>query len=97
MEEKTSQNLIFCQLCGRSKELAEHHLIPRTLHSNKWFKKNFRKQDMRERKILICHDCHSFLHKQYTPKELGRTLNTLENLLKTPAIQKFAGWVKKQA
>ena len=90
------KNTSLCQLCGCKRDLTEHHLIPRTLHSTKWFKKNFTKTDMRTRKIFLCSYCHRFLHSQYTEKELGRNFNTLQKLLLVPAVQKFIKWAQKQ-
>jgi len=89
-------NINSCQLCGCKRDLTEHHLIPRTLHSTKWFKKNFTRADMRERKICLCLLCHRFLHTQYTEKELGRAFNTLQILLTEPSVQRFIQWSKKQ-
>lgn len=85
-----------CEMCGCVQPLTEHHLIPRTLHSRKWFKKNFKKEDMRSRKINLCFGCHKFLHQQWTEKELGRDYNTLEKLLSLEKVQKFIGWIRKQ-
>ena len=52
-----------CRLCGRVMRhgTTEHHLIPRTCHSNKWFKKRFTRDQMRET-IPVCRDCHSSIH-----------------------------------
>lgn len=86
-----------CELCGRENELNEHHLIPKINHKNKWFIKNFTKDDMKNRKILICeHDCHPTIHKFLTEKELGRYYNTKELLLSHPEIAKYVEWIKKQ-
>jgi 5-methylcytosine-specific restriction endonuclease McrA len=85
-----------CSLCGRVKQLSFHHLIPRTCHSNKWFNNNFSKEEMKKRGIYVCHDCHKFIHSQFSEKELGRTYNTKESLLKNIKIKNFVNWVKKQ-
>jgi hypothetical protein len=86
-----------CDLCNRELPTTEHHLIPKTNHKNKWFRKNFSIKDMRTRKIDACADCHPAIHK-FIPseKELGRYYNTLEKLLAHPQISKFVEWVKKQ-
>lgn len=86
-----------CELCGRELPTTEHHLIPKTNHSNKWFRKTFTLEDMKSRKIDACVDCHPAIHK-FIPseKELGRNYNTLEKLLAHPKIAKFVEWVKKQ-
>lgn len=86
-----------CELCKRELPTTEHHLIPRKNHNNKWFIKNFSKEEMKNRKIDVCGDCHSAIHK-FIPseKELGRKYNTSEKLLSHPKLAKFIEWVKKQ-
>jgi len=91
-----SDNENLCALCGRTEELAFHHLIPRTCHSNKCFKKKFSFDEMKKRGIYICPDCHNFIHQQYSEKELGRIYNTKESLLKNVKVQEFTNWVIKK-
>lgn len=87
-----------CELCGRmpKKGTTEHHLIPRTCHSNKWFKKNFTREQMQQT-VSLCRDCHNAVHK-FVPreKELGRDFHSLELLKSHPKIAKFAGWASRQ-
>ncbi len=85
-----------CALCGRLRNLTFHHLIPRTCHSNKWFKKNFERVDMQSRGIDLCRHCHTFLHQQFSEKQLGRTFNTLEVLLADERVQRFVQWVRRK-
>lgn len=85
-----------CALCKTDQTLTFHHLIPRTCHSNKWFKKHFDKEDMRERGICVCRRCHSFIHKQFCEKQLGRELNTLDKLLADEKVTAFIKWARKQ-
>ena len=85
-----------CVICGSAYLLTFHHLIPRTCHNNKWFRKNFEKTDMKERGIAVCRKCHSFLHKQFSEKYLGRELNTLEKILENETIQNYARWARKR-
>ncbi len=92
MPEKPTQ----CQLCWREKPLTFHHLIPRSNHKNKWFRKQFELTEMRERGIYVCRPCHSKIHLLYDEKVLGRYFNTLELLLANAEMQKFIGWVQKQ-
>jgi hypothetical protein len=86
-----------CALCGRERKLTFHHLIPRTLHSNKWFEKNFTKEEMRTRGIEVCRECHSAIHRFIPEKELGRNFNTLEKLLTHEALSRFVSWISKRA
>lgn len=84
-----------CEMCKREMELTFHHLIPRTLHSVKWFKKNFTKEEMNSG-IDVCPDCHMTIHKTHSEKELGRNYNTLEKLMADPEIAKFVEWISKR-
>ena len=45
-----------CLLCGSYHNITFHHLIPKYCHSNKWFKKRYSTQQMRELNTLekIC-------------------------------------------
>ncbi|GLS25779.1 hypothetical protein GCM10007877_14930 [Marinibactrum halimedae] len=83
-----------CELCESEHFLTFHHLIPKTCHGNKWFKKHFDKQDMRERGVYLCRRCHSFVHKKFPEKYLGRHLNTLEKLKANDVIMTYVQWVK---
>ena len=85
-----------CKLCEVERELTEHHLIPRTVHSNQWFKKNFSKEEMKGRTIDVCHLCHKFIHQQWSEKKLGRQLNTLDKLMNENRIRNHIKWAKKQ-
>ena len=85
-----------CNLCNRIKHLTFHHLIPVTLHKNKWFKKHFDKMDMSTRGIMLCKDCHDYIHKIFKPKELGKHFNTEEKLRQNEKIAKFIAFVKKK-
>ena len=85
-----------CQLCARELPLTFHHLIPRTLHSNKWFKRNFSREQMREGAYL-CRDCHGAVHRFIDEKQLGKAFNTLELLSQHPQVARFASWVAGRA
>ena len=87
-----------CDLCQREvkRGTTEHHLIPRAMHSNKWFKKRYSREQMR-RTVPLCRDCHRAVHNLVpSEKQLGRELNTIEALLAHPEIAKFVGWIAKQ-
>lgn len=86
-----------CEFCLREKPLTGHHLIPRTLHSNKWFEKNFTKADMRSRQVNLCEDCHMAIHRFHSEKELGRSFNTKESLLADEKVANFVKWIAKKA
>lgn len=90
-----SQN---CQLCHRETKrgTTKHHLIPRTCHRNKWFQKNFTREEMLTT-VALCHDCHGAIHR-FVPreKELGKHYHSIQLLLGHPEIAKFVTWVMKQ-
>jgi len=87
-----------CQLCGRvvKRGTTEHHLIPRTCHSNRWFKKRYTREQMAQT-IDVCPDCHKAIHHLIPDeKELGRHYNSLDSLSAHPEIKKFITWAQKQ-
>jgi hypothetical protein len=87
-----------CELCGSSDDyLNFHHLIPRTLHSTKKFKKLFDKMYMKTHGIWICKaDCHRQIHRFITEKDMGMYYNTLELLLTHPEVKKYVEWRSKR-
>jgi hypothetical protein len=88
-----------CELCGRTLKTGttKHHLIPRTCHKNRWFKKNYTREEHRET-VDLCRDCHSAIHRLVpSEKELGRHLNTLELLKAHPLISGYLVWARKQS
>ena len=87
---------MLCELCRCEEADNVHHLIPRTLHSNKWFKKRFTREEMRSG-IQVCKQCQSTIHDLIPDeKELGRHYNTLETLLDHPGIAKYVDWKRKK-
>lgn len=84
-----------CALCGTDRFITFHHLIPKSCYGNKWFKKQFDKTDMRERGVDICQCCHSFIHKKFSDKMLGRELNTLDKLQENETIHTYLRWAQK--
>ena len=88
-----------CELCQRllKRGTTKHHLIPRTCHKNRWFKKNYTREQQRET-VDLCHDCHGAIHRMIpSEKELGRYYNTLELLRAHPAVAKYLVWIVKQS
>lgn len=84
-----------CQLCERRvSATTRHHLIPRTLHANKWFKKRFSREELHAT-VDLCRDCHRQIHQFFTPKELGRTYHSLEKLLADARMQRFVEWLRR--
>lgn len=85
-----------CGFCGRLKELTFHHYIPRTLHTNKLFRKLYDIDYMKSHGIDLCEDCHSAIHDFFTEKDLGKNYNSREKLLSNEKVRNFLKWVKKQ-
>ena len=85
-----------CGFCERFKELTFHHYIPRTLHSNKFFKKKYSIIYMKQHGVDLCRDCHHAVHEFFTEKELGKDYNDKNKLLTDERIRKFLIWIKKQ-
>lgn len=83
-----------CELCGRENQLSFHHFIPVCLHSNKWFKNNFTKEEL-QTGIYICeNDCHKQIHIFINKKDMGKYYNTKIKLLNHAEIKKYIKWIK---
>lgn len=44
---------MICELCDKENELTFHHLIPKCLHSNKWYKKHYTREEL-SKGINVC-------------------------------------------
>lgn len=85
-----------CELCHAELAYNFHHFIPRTLHSNKWFKKRFTREQMREG-IDVCKACHLAIHDLVPDeKQLGRHHHSLELLLAHPQIARYVQWKRSR-
>ena len=51
---------------------------------------------MRERGIDICRRCHSFIHKKFSEKFLGRELNSLDKIKANDTVRTYIKWARKQ-
>ncbi|MEN6494514.1 MAG: hypothetical protein ABFD16_09485 [Thermoguttaceae bacterium] len=86
-----------CELCGADEAYNFHHFIPRTVHSNKWFKKRFTVDEMRSG-LQLCKQCHETLHELIPDeKELGRHYHNLEKLLAHPSVARYVAWKRKHS
>ena len=85
-----------CELCNRQEmELTLHHLIPKSLHSRKWYRNRYKKEELKVG-IYVCHDCHVNVHKSAPEKDLGKLYNTKEKLLAFEPVKKFSQWIGKR-
>jgi hypothetical protein len=72
-----------CELCGRNVSgISKHHLVP--------------KSEGGTATVDLCATCHSTLHRFFTNRTLAREFNTIEALRRTPAVQRYIAWVRKQ-
>ncbi len=76
-----------CGLCGRqvyADLITLHHLTP---------KQKGGKADVR---TPLCRPCHKQLHATFTNAQLAKQCDTLAALRRTPELQKFLKWIRKQ-
>ncbi len=85
-----------CELCERENLLTFHHLIPVCLHTNKWFKKNYTREELKKGINICKEDCHKQIHLLIPEKEMGKYYNTKEKLLKHPQVKKYIKWLQKR-
>ncbi|RKR04542.1 hypothetical protein C7446_1752 [Kushneria sinocarnis] len=82
-----------CALCGRAAPLTRHHLIPRSQHGRRRFRRRFSRETMRTAVLWLCRPCHSHVHRVFGERELADSYNTYEALLSAPEIHRFAEWL----
>jgi hypothetical protein len=87
---------MLCELCLCEEAYDFHHLIPRALHGNKWFKKRYGREKLRAG-IHVCRQCHRTIH-DLIPQEktLGRMCPTLELLRAHPEVAKYVAWKRNR-
>ena len=87
---------MLCELCYSEDVHNFHHFIPRTLHSNKWFKKRYTRKQMQEG-MSLCKSCHDAIHELIPDeKKLGRHYNTMEKLLAHPQVAGYVKWKRER-
>jgi len=85
-----------CQLCGREGlKTTKHHVIPKKVHKNKWFRKTFTREEMNTT-IDLCRACHRQIHIFFTHKELARKYHSVEKLMEEERIQRYVAWIQKR-
>ena len=85
-----------CELCRRQvPSTTRHHLIPRTVHKNKWFRKQYTREEMNQT-IDLCRDCHGQIHKFISHKEMARSYNSIEKLLNHEHVCNFVEWLRSR-
>lgn len=87
---------MLCELCQAEEAHNFHHFIPRTLHSNKWFKRRYTREQMQEG-VQVCKQCHQTIHDLIPKeKELGRHYNTMDKLLAHPQVAGYVKWKRER-
>lgn len=85
-----------CRLCEREVNYTtRHHLIPRTVHRNKWFKKNFSFEELHTT-VDLCKDCHRQIHRFIPEKEMGRDYNSIDKLMTHEKVHTFVKWLRNK-
>lgn len=77
-------------------KLTRHHLIPRTRHRNRKNKRDFDRQEVHERIVMLCRPCHNQVHAVLSEKTLEREYNTLAELAEHPEIARFVAWIRNK-
>jgi hypothetical protein len=93
MDSSTAQNPYECELCERVIQTTRHHVYPRETHE--WLQK--RDPDRYTDRELgttinLCRMCHSAIHRFYTNRQLAEEYYSLELLLESEQVCKFAKW-----
>jgi len=89
---------MICHLCELECErYTDHHLIPKTVHSNKWFQKKYTREQ-KNKTISVCRECHHAIHNLIpSEKVLGRKYNSIQDLKSNDKIKKYLKWVKRKS
>ena len=76
-----------CELCGRrvpAPMITLHHLTPKE------------RGGRAEHRVPMCRPCHKQIHALFDNKDLAKRLNDVAELRKTPELQKFIRWIRRQ-
>lgn len=79
-----------CEICARTMPLTRHHLTPRVTHEK--YKKQGCTDEFLNTCALICRQCHNAVHRFKDNWTLAAEYNTVEKLMATPHMQKWATW-----
>lgn len=87
-----------CELCQfeyNDGDANFHHLIPKSLHKNKYIVKHFKDIDLNKYGLTLCKSCHNKIHSCINEKELALKYNSLELLKTHKDIQIWLIWKQK--
>jgi hypothetical protein len=71
-----------CVFCGMMALIRGHHIVPKSVGGKTI--------------VPTCEMCESFIHKNWSHKELRDSYNTVESILENEKFQKFLKWRVKQ-
>lgn len=87
---------MLCELCECEESYNFHHFVPRTLHSNKWFKKRYSRAQMQQG-MGLCKSCHETIHDLIPDeKDLGKRYSSKQRLLEHPQVANYVRWKRKK-
>lgn len=84
-----------CEICNRVVPLTYHHLIPRSTHQ-KVLKRKWHPESRLNAVAWLCRPCHSAVHKSASNEDLAREYYTVELLMQTESIQRWAAYASRQ-
>ncbi|PTX94850.1 hypothetical protein DB346_21970 [Verrucomicrobia bacterium LW23] len=76
--------------------LTRHHLIPKSRHRKARMRRQYSRQEMRERLMLVCRPCHNSIHRALSEQELAETYNTPELIAAHPEVERFTRWISRK-
>lgn len=83
-----------CELCQRQvPHLTEHHLFPKSRHSDKKLVKLYGKERLRMDVAWLCSSCHKHVHKHLTERQLAYEFNSTAQLRAHTDIAVFVEWL----
>jgi Zn finger protein HypA/HybF involved in hydrogenase expression len=86
-------NSFECELCERLIQTTRHHVYPKETHE--WLRKrnesHYSVMELRKT-IALCRMCHSAIHRFYSNRDLAIDYCSLELLLESDQVCKFAKW-----
>lgn len=92
-----------CEMCRRALLLTFHHLIPKDTHPT-YIKRRLppgiegqpTRHFLNSYGLMICRQCHSYVHRLASNEVLAKEYNTLEKILAHPLVGRWVEWASHQ-
>mmetsp|Transcript_29519 Transcript_29519/g.68074 ORF Transcript_29519/g.68074 Transcript_29519/m.68074 type:complete len:302 (-) Transcript_29519:121-1026(-) len=92
-----------CEMCKLERLLTFHHLIPKDTHPT-YLKKRLPSGVQGEPTriflnsygIMVCRQCHSYVHRLAPNEVLAKEFNTLDKILEHEMVQRWVQWASKR-